>query len=230
MTTALQLINGAARLIGVIRKSEALSSDEAADGLVSLNDMLASWSNNGLLCVSRVWESFTVTAATSYLIGASQTLNTVRPLAIKAAFFRIGTIDYDLEIITDEEYESISLKTLTTNFPRYLTYDNANPYGTIRLYPQGAGALHLLSEKPVTDIAAVSTTVNFPAGWNRAIRYNLAIDMAPEYSVEPSSAVVAMAKESKMDIMLSIAKVRPIKFKPTLIGYSNVARITGDLP
>jgi len=219
MTSALQLITGAARLIGVIRKSEAMTADEAADGLVALNDMLASWSNNGLLCVSRVWEYFTVNSALSYTIGTGQELNTTRPLSIKAAFFRVGTIDYPLEIITDEQYESITLKTLSTNYPQYLSYDNAYPYGTIRLYPQGAGELHLLSEKPITNIAGLSTTVDLPAGWNRAIRYNLAIDIAPEYGEEPSPAVVEMAKQSKMEIMLSIAKNRPIKAQPSKYSW-----------
>src|SRR5574343_694239 len=110
MTTALQIITSAARLIGIVRKGEALDNDEAVDGLSALNDMLASWSNNGLLCVSRVWEYFTVTSATSYTIGSGQTLNTTRPLVIKSAFFRSGDIDYPLEIISDEEYESITLK------------------------------------------------------------------------------------------------------------------------
>lgn len=229
MTTALQFITGAARLIGVVRKGEALDADEASDGLSALNDMLASWSNNGLLCVARVWEYFTVTASTSYTIGSGQSLNTVRPIDIKAAFFRIGTIDYDLEIISDEEYERISLKTLTTNFPRYITYDNAYPYGTIRLYPQGAGELHLLSEKPITSISTLSTSVDFPAGWNRAIRYNLAIEIEPEYGVGVPPAVVKTATESLSNISLAIAKNRPIKPQPTYIGYSNVARITGDL-
>jgi hypothetical protein len=219
MTTALNLITGAARLIGVVRKSEALTADEAADGFVALNDMLASWSNNGLLCVSRVWEYFTVTSATSYTIGSGQSLNTTRPLVIRSAFFRSGDIDYPLEIISDEEYESITLKTLSSDFPRYLSYDNAYPYGTIRLYPQGAGQLHLLSEKPITNIAALSTTVDLPAGWNRAIRYNLAIDIAPEYGEAPSPAVVEMAKQSKSDIMLSIAKNRPIKAQRNNISY-----------
>lgn len=226
MTTALQLITGAARLLGVVRKSEAMTADEAADGLTALNDMLASWSNEGLLCVSRVWESFTVTAATSYMIGSGQTLNTVRPLSIKAAFFRLGNVDYPLEIISDEEYEGIVYKTLNGSIPKYLSYDNAYPYGTIRLYPQGAGELHLLSEKPITNISSLSTAVDLAPGWNRAIRYNLALDIAPEYGETPSPAVVEMAKQSKADVSLSIAKNRPIKANNSRRGRYN---INGDV-
>lgn len=219
MTTALQLITGAARLIGIVRKGEALDNDEAMDGLTALNDMLASWSNNGLLTVSRVWEYFTVSAATSYTIGSGQSLNTTRPIKIVAAFFRSGDIDYPLEIISDEQYESITLKTLQSDFPCYLNYDNAYPYGTIRLYPQGAGQLHLLSEKPIGNIASLTTTVDLPPGWNRAIRSNLAIEMEPEYGVGVPPAVVKMATDSLASISLAIAKNRPIKAERSNIPY-----------
>ena len=39
MTTALDLITGAARLLGVVRKGEALDDDEATDGLDALNEV-----------------------------------------------------------------------------------------------------------------------------------------------------------------------------------------------
>lgn len=230
MTTALQIITGAARLVGVVRKTEALSADEAADGLVALNDMLASWVNNGLLVTARTWENFIVASASSYTIGSAATLNTVRPMSIKEAFFRIGSIDYPLTILTDEEYERISYKTLSTGYPEYLNYDNGYATGIIRLYPQGAGGLHLLSEKPLTAFASLSTTVDLPPGWNRALRYNLAIDLAPEYGESVSAEVVKIAGESLDNIQLSIAKNRPIKFKPQNVIYSQVARITADLP
>jgi hypothetical protein len=175
MTTALQLITSAARLIGVVRKSEALSADEAVDGLEALNAMLASWVNSGLLVTARTWESFSVASATSYTIGPSQTLNTARPIVIKEAFFRVGSIDYPLAIISDEEYQSIELKVTGSSNPEYLSYDNGYPTGTIRLWPQATGALHLLSEKALTSVSGLSSTIDLPPGWLRALKYNLAI-------------------------------------------------------
>lgn len=222
MTTALQVITGAAKLINIVRKSEALTADEAADGLIALNEMLASWANNGLLVVSRVWESFSVSAASSYAIGSGQTLDTVRPIVIREAFFRIATIDHPIDIIGDEEYEQISFKTLITNYPQYLNYDNAYPYGTIRLYPQGSGELHLLSEKPITSIASLSSTVDFPPGWLRAIRYNLAIEIAGEYGQEIPIAVAKIANDSKGEIALAIAKNRPLKYRQANLNRPNI--------
>lgn len=216
MTTALDIITGAAKLIGVVFKSEALSADEASDGLVSLNDMVSSWSNNSLLIYARTWESFNISAAASYTIGPSQTINTVRPIAIKAAFIRSGGIDYNMRQITDEQYEDISLKSVTSPFPEWFDYDNGYPYGTLRFYPQlGVSAeLHLLLEKPLTSFPTLTTQVDLPPGTNKALKYNLAIDMAPEYGVEIPDSVLKGAADSLLNISLAVAKNRPIKFRP----------------
>ena len=82
MTTALEIITGAGRLLQVIRKGEAISASEATEGLSALNEMLGSWGNNALLVPSRVTEAFSVSAATSWTIGTGGTLNTTRPTKI----------------------------------------------------------------------------------------------------------------------------------------------------
>lgn len=225
MTTALQLITSAARLCQVVRKTQALAADEAMDGLESLNDMIDSWTNNSLLIPSRSWESFPITNAASYSIGPGQTLNTVRPLVIKDAFTRNNTIDYPLEILSDEQYEDIIYKSLTTNYPQYINYDNANPYGTIRLWPQVSGSgteLHLLSEKPLTTIPTLNTQVILPPGWKRAIRFNLAIDLAGEYGKDIPKEVGLVATQSLAAIELSIAKNRPVKYKAPVNTRYNI--------
>lgn len=223
MATALDLITGAARLAGIVFKSEALDSDEAQDGLVSLNDMLSSWENNGLLVPSRIWESFTLANATSYSIGPGQTISTVRPTVIRSAFTRNAGIDYSMDIISDEQYESIPDKTLATGYPQYLSYDNGYPNGVIRLYPQliSGAELHLLSEKPLANIATLNTLVELPPGWNRAIRYNLAIEISGEYGVEVPAAVVKIANDSLTSIQTAIAKNRPIKYLPSSANVFN---------
>lgn len=212
-TTALQLITGALRLIQAVRKTEAITADEAEDGLAALNELLGSWSNETLNITSRVTESFNITSGTSYTIGSGQTLNTTRPISIEAAFIRIGNIDYPLTKITDEEYSSIAYKSLGTTIPQYFNYNNGYPYGTIKIYPALVGnvGLHLLSEKPLTEIATINTEIDLPAGTKRALKYNLAVDLAPEYGKQVSEVVYKIAKESLGQIRLSVAKNRPIK-------------------
>lgn len=197
-TTALDIITGAAKLIGVVFKSEALTPDEANDGLVALNDMLDSWSNDNLTTYAYTLENFTLTGAASYTIGTGGTLNTARPINIATAVLRVGNVDYPLEIITQQEYiTEIPIKSIGSTIPQYLTYDNGYPLGTIKIYPVAAGGvLYLLSNKPLSNLAALTTSVDLPPGWKKALKFNLAIDLAGEFGVEIPQAVLAGAKSS----------------------------------
>lgn len=211
MTTALDIITGAARLLGVVRKGEALDGDEAYDGLNALNDMLASWGAETLIGLARIRESFTLTGAASYTIGTGQDFDTANPIEISNAFVRSGGVDYPLEIISDEQYDNITVKDIT-GLPCYLCY-TASPTadtGTIKLYPAPAAGyeLHLLSEKPMAALTLASDLFFPQVAGKRAARYNLAIEMAPEFQVEPSSAVVAIARQSLAQMKLEGAKSR----------------------
>lgn len=225
MTTALDVITKAAKLIGVARKGEALIGDEADDGLVSLNNMLDSWSNESLIIYARVRESFTLaTSSTSYLIGASQTLNTVKPIKIVEAAIRSSGIDYDLEIIDDTTYENIALKSIQASPSSYLNHDNGHPYGTIRIFPLPAvgDILRLMSEKAITNFATLATSVDLPAGWLLALTHNLAILMAPEYGQQVDPVVIRTAAQAKGAIKLAVARNRSLPFQPDEILESNI--------
>lgn len=198
-TSALDIITGAAKLLGVVFKSEALSSDEANDGLIVLNDMLDSWSNDGLVTYAHTLDTLTLTGATSYTIGTGGTFNTSRPINIITAVVRNSSVDYPLKIITPEEYQTqIAAKSVTSQIPEYLTYDNGYPLGTIKMYtvPVTGSSLILLSNKPLSNLAALTTTVDLPPGWKRALKTNLAIELAAQYDQEPAASVVTNAAKS----------------------------------
>lgn len=208
MTTAQGIITQALKKIGVLTKSSVPDADESADGLVSLNNLLSSWSNESLLIYARTWEAFSITGAASYTIGTGQTLNTVRPISIISAYVTQGTTDYQLSIIPDEVYAQIPVKT-TTGIPENLNYDNGFAAGKIRLYPVAntTYTLNLLSEKQLSTFA-LTDTVSLPPGWERALVYNLAVEMSPEYGVDLDALTLAIARESKGMISLAVSKNR----------------------
>lgn len=222
--TALDIITEAAKLIGVVFKSEALSADEAVDGLVSLNDMLDTWSNDSLTTFAYTLENFPLTGASSYAIGASGNFNTTRPISIVDAVVRVATIDYPLEIITQEQYQlEISNKSISSSIPEYLTYDNGYPLGIIKMFPipTSGSTLYMQSNKPLSNLSALTTTIDLPPGWKKALKYNLAIDMAPEYGMEPSASIVSNAKTSLGAIRRSSAVNTAMPLMP-----SGVARFS----
>lgn len=227
MATALEIVTSSARLLGVVRKGMALDNDEATSALDSLNDLLASWASDTLLNVARIRENFTLSSAESFTIGTGKTLDTPAPVHISDAFIRTGTIDYPLTYISEEEYNTLPMKSISGGPSWYYTYSRSSTEdaGTIRLYPvpTGGDVLYLLSEKKTPVISSLSTEVFFPnAGANRAIRYNLALELAPEYGKEPSALLIKIAKDSLGAMRTETARSRKLVYGGGLPPQRNV--------
>ena len=52
----------------------------------------------------------------------------------------------------------------------------------------------------LTQPATLATNIVLPPGYQRAFRYNLACELAPEFGVEPSRQVQRIAMSSKRNI------------------------------
>lgn len=224
MSTVSDLIKGSMRLIGVIAAGETPSSSESADALTSLNDMLDSWSNDGFLIYHRVIENLTLVASTaSYTIGASGAFNTTRPIRIIDALVKESGSDNEvpIRIYNQDEWVQISDKTLTSTLPQGIYYDPNAALGLIYVWPvpSGGSTLILHSEKPLTTYSAISEDVTLPPGYKKALRYNLAMELAPEYGKAISQDIAMQASESKALIMRT--NTRPVYMTsdvPGLIG------------
>lgn len=223
MTTALGIIKAAMRKAGVLTKNETPDSDEAADGLEMLNDLLASLSNDSLVVYARTVESFSLSAGTaSYTIGSGATFNTARPVKIVSAYVRSGTIDYPLRIISDEQYATISIKSIQ-GIPEYINYTNAFPTATVNLYPSPGAAytIYFVTEKEISSLS-LSDTVSFPPGWKRMLIHNLAVEVAPEYGQQVPATIVEIARESKAAIRHAVMAAKPMHWNAGLGANWNV--------
>ena len=226
MATALDLIRKAMQKAGVLTKSEVPASDEASDGLDTLNDLLASWSNDSLVLYSRVTESFALTSGqASYTIGSGGEIDTVRPIKIVEAHTRLGTTDYPLSLIDDTIFQGITYKN-TGSTPTYLNFTNAYPLATLNFYPipPGGYTLFLTSEKELAEFT-LNETVSLPPGWRRAIIHNLAVELAMEYGEKPNPVLFKLAGESKAAITKPIMRVRSMDALPYgALGIFNIYR------
>lgn len=215
-TTAQDIVSGALKKLGIVRKNESLDANESSDALTVLNDMLASWSNDSLFITSRALESFTLTTGVStYTIGVGGAFNTARPLFIKSAFLRQSGVDYEMTIIDDAEFDTtISVKTIQSTIPTILSYDNAYPLGTLSIWPvpSAANSIYLLSEKAITQLAALTTTFDMPPGWALALKSNLAMLMADEYNMQPTASLMKSANDSMAAIKRAVIKNHPIVY------------------
>lgn len=199
MSTALDLINSSFRLIGALASGESSEASEANDALITLNQMLSSWSLDRLMVYSVLKETFTWASGNAYrTIGLTGNFVTTRPTKIETATFTSGGLDFTLDIIGSKEYQEISNKSLTTSHPEKLYYDASNPNGTIYLYgvPSADISLNLSTWRQITSVSALSTTLAYPPGYERAIRFNLAIELANEWGLSVKSETANIANDS----------------------------------
>ena len=202
MTTIRELIKSALRAIGAIDPRKTPTELEMSNAMEALNLMLESWYTDTLFVYVLTEGSFTLTADDpEYTIGVGGNYNTVRPFDILGAFCRVSSIDYPLDIIGEDEYNAFAAKT-SSGIPARLNYLPESPLGKIRLYPAplSAYALHLQMKTPLAEITDLDQTITFEPGYKAAIKWNLAIDLAPEWDAEPSQVVVARAAKTLDDI------------------------------
>lgn len=201
MTTARDVIEGALRLIRVHDPGESVPAADATTGLDALNALLDSWNTEPLMLFVEKDDNIALNGSRTYTIGPGGDIDTRRPLRITDAYARENQIDYPVQIVGDSWYARIADK-FTTGRPEYLQYDASYPLGTVKLWPVGTASytLFLTSHKLLPTFDNLSDNLNLPPGYERAVRYNLAIELAPEYGAEVSRAVAQRADEAKTGI------------------------------
>ncbi len=208
MTTANDTINGALRLIGQLAEGEDPSPETAQDALSALQAMIESFNNESLMIPSIQDEIFTLPASvTNRTIGAGGDFNTTWPITVlDSTFTRNNTtapnVDFSLAIINNDEYSSIPVKTVTGPYPQYLYYDRNYPLGKLYFWPVPIAALelHLSTWKPLTNVTALTTTIQLPPGYARLLTFNLAVEIAPQFGVEALPSVQKIAAKSKENL------------------------------
>lgn len=201
MATAQTIIDRALRLIGAIESGESGTAAESADGLIALNAMLDSWSNQRLMAYAMQTVSKAMVAGdASYSIVSAGDFNAARPVKVQRAYMTIDDFDFPVEVIEEAEWYAIGDKTVTSDLVEKVWYNPtvASYTGTINVWPvpSATNTLTLVLWVPLTALASLATTVTLPNGWERALAYNLAVEIAPEYGKEASATVQKVARDS----------------------------------
>ncbi len=214
MVTA-DLIRATLRLIGAVSSSETPNADESSDALEALNLMLGSWGASRFLSASTGKVTHSCNGSTSYTIGVSGDINTTRPTAIYNAFWSTGGLDYPLSILDYSDYENIGIKTIG-GIPEYIVLKPDNPLSTIYLFPVPAnGTLTLDNVRPATDLT-LADDLPYPPEWIRALKFNLAVEISPEFGFTISPELALLAQESKAIVLRSMVTVPLAKFDALL--------------
>ena len=204
--TAGEQINRALRLLGVLAEGETPSASVSQDCLMALNQMIESWNTERLSVFSTqdqvyLWPTSTITRS----LGPTGDFVGNRPILIDdATYFRDPStnVSFGIKLINQQQYDGIAVKTVTSTYPQVMWVNMTYPNIEMTIYPMPTRLLewHFVSVEELTQPANLSTQILFPPGYLRAFAYNLAMEIAPEYGVEPSAQVKRIAMTSKRNL------------------------------
>lgn len=204
--TAGEQINRALRLLGVLAEGETPSAAVSQDCLMALNQMIESWNTERLSVFSTqdqvyLWPTSTVKRT----LGPTGDFVGNRPILLDdATYFRDPStnVSFGIKIINQQQYDGIAVKTVTSTYPQVIWVNMTYPNIEMYIYPVPTRLLewHFVSVEELTQPANLSTQILFPPGYLRAFAYNLAMEIAPEFGVEPSPQVQRIAMTSKRDL------------------------------
>jgi hypothetical protein len=204
--TAGDQINRALRLLGVLAEGETPSASVSQDSLMALNQMMDSWNIERLSVFCTQDQVFTWPAG-EYIrtLGPSGDFVGLRPVLLDdATYYRDpGTnVSFGIKFINQQQYDGIAVKTVTSTYPQVIFVNMGFPDVTMSIYPRPTRDLewHFVSVQELDKPASLSTDLFFPPGYLRAFTYNLAMEIAPEFGVEPSPQVQRIAMTSKRDL------------------------------
>jgi hypothetical protein len=215
MTTALQIVEDAARDIGGIAAGETLEPVIASEHLRRLNRMLDMWSTDDALIysINPITVPF-VPNKQKYTLGIGGDINIPRPVEIEMVSVRQGDpnmlTEIPIEIVNDEQWRDTAVKQTTSTFPLVVWITGDFPLNNLWFWPipQQVNTMVLYAWTLLQQFTSPTDAVSLPKGYEEALVSNLAVRLCPQYGVQPDPALVAAAKTS-------LSLIKRTNFTPT---------------
>jgi hypothetical protein len=203
--TAGDQINRSLRLLGVLAEGETTSAATSQDALMALNQMIDSWNTERLSVFSTQDQVFTWPASIlSRTLGPTGDFVGNRPVLLDdATYFKAPSgVSYGIKFINQQQYNGIAVKNVTSTYPQVMFINMTFTDIEMYVYPRPTQDLewHFISVEELNNPANLSTVLYYPPGYLRAFTYNLAMEFAPEFGVEPSPQVQRIAMTSKRNL------------------------------
>ncbi|HYE88054.1 MAG TPA: hypothetical protein VEA16_16945 [Vicinamibacterales bacterium] len=229
--TANEIITGALFDLGVLAAGETPAAEDSEAARVCLNDLGDALGLERLTLYKTVRTTKTLASGTaSYTIGSGADISVVKPAWIDRAMLVIDTsatypTEKPISVLTPDEYAAWPQKTLPAPLSMAIFYDhghNSSGYGTIYPLPiPNVGTTQLVLYTPGGEVATFADLVTdyaLPRGYKRALRKNLALEIAPLFDAVPSPLLVRQADESKAALKRVNVPALILSCEPAIVG------------
>jgi hypothetical protein len=237
--TCLDVISSALRLIGVLASGETPDAAVANDSLSVMQDMIDSWNAERLMVyyIPRLVFTLNVNQGT-YLYGSADPTNPIVPdfnSPRPAKIDRMGIIwlgnalqplELPLEYLTVSQWQQVPVKNIPSTLPQWVWDDQGFPFRGLNFWPVPtvADQITIYPWTGLTTPATLTTQLAFPPGYQKAMRFNLAVDLAAEFPVVPGSVlgpVQQIAIESKAIVKSINAPIIDLRVDQALTQNGN---------
>ena len=210
MAKAVDIIQGAFELLGVLEAGQIIGGELLADGSRRLLNMIGLLGIQTLMAPTTSREVFDLVAgkggpSNPYTIGPTGDLVTSRPNQLEGAGLLLGgntpqaTVEIPRTIYTDDAWEAISIKDMPNALFTGVYYNAAAGNGILNLWPVPNTALHklvLYRLDQVGPFTSMTADYTIPAGYDEMLEYNLAFRLQGPYRRQMLPSDVELAKES----------------------------------
>lgn len=233
----------ALRLLGVVAATDTPTAEDIDTAFKALNDMIDDWATQRQTVFRMLRSVFPLTSGVStYTLGAGGIWNIIRPVWIERCSVipsnsgsgNTGPMEIPLGPPLDiAEFQRITIKTAQSSFPQYVYWDRnwVNGLSTVQVYPvptSSNAAIVLYSPVALTEFPDLATEFTFPPGYVRALRYNLAMELSPEYGIQPPDGVMRTAVQSLANIKRANHAPVEAQFDAGLVGVRGRYNIYTD--
>jgi len=216
------LIAASLRLCGVGSIDEDPTADDISQAAIALNIMVKAWQADGLqLWQVREYSLTPVDGQAQYSLGIATVGS--RPLQIVNAQYKNTSTEVEIDIhkVSREEFDSLSTKS-QEGTPNQFYFDPQLTNSLITFWPvpdttfSTDYTIELDYMKPFDDLDTGTDDFEFPSEWYEAIKYGLAIRLAPEYGMPiiERQQLIREAMAIKEAVMLAGQEQVSVFFSP----------------
>lgn len=233
MATARDIIEGALSLINVVGDGLSPSPEMISRGHDALNDILVTWNNQELMLYKTRLIQGTLSAGVNPTsigpMGDIDTTTIERPARIERLYTRVDVgpnpVDFIAQQIDHNRYQEIITKNVETSYPTNFYYQADYPLGYIYTYPVQSQDLTVVISAwdNINTIVNVVDDLIMPYGYDVALKYQLAVDLAPSYgkSLNRGDAIYDRAAELRRQLKAVNQRDMNVTLDNALMSHMN---------
>lgn len=167
--------------------------------------MLDAWLAERLMAFSLNIDEFALVPSQQvYTYGLGGNFNKPRPAKIERVSIVSLTnpaqpLEIPIDYLTDWDWQNVPVKIIPTTLPQAVYDDGSYPLRNMSYWPipNVVSNTRIYVWQQLNQFPDLTTDLQFPPAYRKAIRYNLAVDLAPEWGMQIPQTVIATALESK---------------------------------